>query len=211
MGGLGGVGVAGGVGKGGGCAESTCAKLDEECAEECEPCAKLDEECAEFCEPGDGGGRGCRCAAPEAMLGSGAGGAAFAGCLGTAGDGDGAKSTSAKLAEECADECEPGDGGVGRWRGGAASGAAFPERSAFRRAFCSALSASATLCTKTYCSPRKQNGNLEKYAGQRTMERIPFALVSLRNGRDCPLACVYTSFSLFARSDFSLFARSKSA
>jgi len=60
MGGLGGVGVAGGVGKGGGCAESTCAKLDEECAEECEPCAKLDEECAEDCEPGDGGGRGCR-------------------------------------------------------------------------------------------------------------------------------------------------------
>jgi len=135
MGGLGGVGVAGGVGKGGGCAKSTCAKLDEECAEECEPCAKLDEECAEDCEPGDGGGRGCRCAAPEAMLGSGAGGAAFAGCLGTAGGGDGAKSTSAKLAEECADECEPGDGGVGRWRGGAASGAAFPERSAFRPAF----------------------------------------------------------------------------
>jgi hypothetical protein len=85
--------------------------------------------------------------APEPSLGTGAGGAAVVGNHGTAGRGDGAERMDAKLDEEREEECEAGDGGVGRWLGCAALGVAFSKHFAFRRAFSSALTASATLCS----------------------------------------------------------------
>ena len=102
---------------------------------------------AEECEPGDGGARRWLRVAPEPTLETGAGGATVVSNHGTAGRGDGAKRMDAKLDEEREEECEAGDGGVGRWLGSAAPGVAFPEHLAFCQAFPSALTASATLCS----------------------------------------------------------------